>query len=33
VAGAPWLHKASALVLVLGGLAVAGYGAHAYGLL
>lgn len=32
LAGAPWLHKASALVLTLGGLAVAWYGAHAYGL-
>lgn len=32
VAGAPWLHKASAAILALGGLAVAWYGAHAYGL-
>lgn len=33
VARAPWLHKASAAILVLGGLVVAWYGAHAYGLL
>lgn len=32
LAGAPWMHKASALVLAAGGLAVAWYGAHAYGL-
>jgi cytochrome c biogenesis protein CcdA len=32
LAGAPWVHKASAAILVLGGLAVAWYGAHAYGL-
>lgn len=30
--GAPWLHKASAAILVVGGLLVAWYGAHAYGL-
>ncbi|MHB1261212.1 MAG: hypothetical protein ACYC2H_05800 [Thermoplasmatota archaeon] len=33
LAGAPWMHKASAAILVLGGLAVAWYGAAAYGLL
>jgi cytochrome c biogenesis protein CcdA len=33
VARAPWLHKASAAILALGGLVVAWYGAHAYGLL
>lgn len=33
LAGAPWMHKASAAILVLGGLAVAWYGASAYGLL
>ncbi|HUR25581.1 MAG TPA: cytochrome c biogenesis protein CcdA [Candidatus Thermoplasmatota archaeon] len=33
VAGAPWVHKASAAILAVGGLAVAWYGAHAYGLL
>lgn len=32
VAGAPWVHKASAAILVVGGLAVAWYGANAYGL-
>lgn len=32
VAGAPWVHKASAAILMLGGLAVAWYGANAYGL-
>jgi cytochrome c biogenesis protein CcdA len=31
--GAPWLHKASAAILVVGGLVVAWYGAHAYGLI
>lgn len=32
LAGAPWVHKASAAILVVGGLAVAWYGANAYGL-
>jgi cytochrome c biogenesis protein CcdA/thiol-disulfide isomerase/thioredoxin len=33
LAHAPWVHKASAAILVVGGLAVAWYGAHAYGIL
>jgi len=33
LAGAPWVHKAAAGVLVLAGLAVAWYGARAYGVL
>ncbi|MEA3136479.1 MAG: hypothetical protein QOC71_760 [Thermoplasmata archaeon] len=32
LAGAPWMHKASAAILVVGGLCVAWYGAAAYGL-
>ncbi|MFA5943406.1 MAG: cytochrome c biogenesis protein CcdA [Candidatus Thermoplasmatota archaeon] len=33
LAGARWLHKASAAILVVGGLLVAWYGANAYGLI
>jgi cytochrome c-type biogenesis protein len=32
LAGARWMHKASAAILLFGGLFVAWYGAHAYGL-